>query len=324
MADDIDLKIDETVDSMMGDILPGSEPAPAEETGGDKTPAPAITSLAKPAGAADSNAPIEYPKSWKQDHAGLWPKVPRELQEYVTGTREKDYLNGLEQYKAGHTSWSEMNSVISPYMPRLTSLNMQPAQAVRALLNADWALAQGTSEQKYEMLASICATYGLDPTKIQSGSKDAPYQTEEAKALAKRLSDTENTMRSFMGSQVAQQRAAIDNEVATFAADPAHPYFNEVGDHIARLIGADKNISLKDAYDAAVWANPTTRAKEMERLNKERADSDRKAREESARKARLASAANIRGRPTDKATGAAKGGWEEELPVTAAKIKATH
>lgn len=322
MADDIDLKIDETVDSMIGDILPGSEPAPVEETI-DKGSSPAVTSLAKPATPGDPNAPIEYPKSWKQDYATEWPKIPRPLQEYITGTREKDYLNGLEQYKAGHTSWNEMNSVISPYMPRLTSLNMQPAQAIKSLLNADWALSQGTPEQKYEMLASICSTYGLDPTKISAGGEQ-PYQTEEAKALAKRLSETENTMRSFMGSQVAAQRAAIDNEVATFAADPAHPHFNEVGDHIARLIGADKNLSLKDAYEAAVWANPTTRAKEMERLNKERTDSDRKAREEAARKARLASAANIRGRPTDKTTGAAKGGWEDELPVTAAKIKATH
>src|SRR5258708_6125936 len=152
MADDIDLdlNIDKTVDSFIGEVAPGSEPAPAVE---DKTPAavPATTSLAKPAvpGALE---PIGYPKSWKQDLAPHWDKMPRELQDYVTNTREKDYLNGLEQYKQGHQMYSQFAEVPQPYMPRINSLGMPPAEAIRALMNADWALSQGTPDQKAAML----------------------------------------------------------------------------------------------------------------------------------------------------------------------------
>src|SRR6266480_1784806 len=159
MADDIDLNIDRTVDDFIGEVAPGSEPAPATEPPAEPA-APGITSLAKPAvpGALE---PIAYPKSWKQELSPHWDKMPRELQDYVTNTREKDYLNGLEQYKAGHTAYSEIHEVIQPYMPRLTALGMRPAEAIRTLMNADWALSQGSPEQKLAMIGQICQSYGI-------------------------------------------------------------------------------------------------------------------------------------------------------------------
>src|SRR5882672_5127327 len=142
MAADSDLDIDKTVDGFIDSIAPGvqvdDEPDPAVPAVGDPA-VPATTSLAKPAvpGALE---PIAYPKSWKQDLSPHWDKMPRELQDYVTNTREKDYLNGLEQYKAGHTAYSQIHEVMAPYMPRLTALGMQPAEAIRTLMNADWVL----------------------------------------------------------------------------------------------------------------------------------------------------------------------------------------
>lgn len=325
MADDIDLKIDETVDSFIDEVAPGTA-APDTTPPADKAPAapgaPAVTSLAKPTGGAaidPATAAIDYPKSWKQDLSSHWSKVPRELQDYVTNTREKDYLNGLEQYKTGHTAFTELNEVITPYMPRLTALGMRPAEAIRSLLNADYALSNGSAEQRYQMLAQICQTYGLDPTQIKPGA-ETPFRTEGEAALARRLEEQDRTLKSFLGAQFAQQRAVIDKDVAAFATDPTHPHFNEVGDHIARLLSADKTLSLKDAYDQAVWANPTTRAKEMARLSKETAETERKAREDAAKAAAKARVANLRGKPSERGTSAAKGGWEEELASTAAKI----
>lgn len=315
MADDIDLNIDKTVDDFINDVAPGSEPAPAEDKVAPA--APAVTSLAKPAtGALD---PIEYPKSWKQDFAGEWPKIPRPLQEYITGTREKDYLNGLEQYKSGHTAYAEIHEVLTPYMARINSLGIRPAEAIQSLMNADWALANGSPEQKLNMLAQICATYGIDPSGIKP-SGDQPFRTEAELALAKKFDGMESNFKAFVGQHLAGQRAEIDKNVAAFAADPAHPHFNECGDHIARLLSADRTLSLQDAYDQAVWANPTTREKEIVRVSKEKEDKARLEREEAAKTAARARTANLRGKPTEKGTGAAKGGWEDELPVTAAKI----
>src|SRR6267154_72835 len=319
---DLDLDIDKTVDDFIDDVAPGSETAAPVEDKTTPAAVPAVTSLAKPAvpGALE---PIGYPKSWKADLASHWDKMPRELQDYVTNTREKDYLNGLEQYKQGHQAYAQFHEVLQPYMPRITALGMHPAEAVRALMNADWALSQGTPEQRAAMLAQICQNYGIDPRTIAVGAGDpnAPQPTATELELRKKYDGLESNLQGFMQSQIAEKRSGIDKEVAAFAADPAHPHFDAVADHIVRLLNADRNLSLQDAYDQAVWANPTTRAKAIELLNKENADKARKEREAAAQVANKARLANVRGKPTDKATGAAKGGWEEELAVTAAAIE---
>jgi hypothetical protein len=321
MPDDIELNIDKTVDDFIQDVAPGSEPPPDDVTLAPKAP-PATTSLAKPA-TPGAPEPIAYPKSWKQDLAPHWDKMPRELQDYVTNTREKDYLNGLEQYKTGHTAYAEFAEVLQPYMPRINSLGMRPAEAIRALMNADWALSQGTPEQKAAMVAQICQNYGIDPRTLPLGGGDpnAPQPTAAELELRKKYDGLESNLKGFMQSQIAEKRGVIDKEVAAFAADPTHPHFDAVSDHIVRLLNADRNLSLQDAYDQAVWANPTTRAKAVEILNKETADKARKEREAAAQAAQKARLANVRGKPTDKTTGAAKGGWEEQLPVTAAAIE---
>src|ERR1700704_5490241 len=212
MADDIDLNIDKTVDDFMREVAPGSEPAVPIE---DKIPAagavPAVTSLAKPA-APGAPEPIAYPKSWKQDLAPHWDKMPRELQDYVTNTREKDYLNGLEQYKAGHTAYAQIHEVMQPYMPRLTALGMHPAQAIQALMNADWALSQGTPEQKAAMLGQICQNYGIDPRTIVPGATDpnAPQPTPAELELRKKYDGLASNLNQFIQSGVAEKRSAID------------------------------------------------------------------------------------------------------------------
>lgn len=318
MAGDTDLDFVDT--SVDGGMDTASTPPSAEDTARTIDPGarPATTSLAKPAG--DAPAAIDYPKSWKADYQKHWGAIPRELQEYISGTREKDYLEGLEQYKLGHQSWGRMAEVMNPYMARINSLNSSPHDVVKALLNADWALSSGTPEQKMQMLAQICATYGIDPRQIPGVDPNAAPASPEVLEMRKHYDGMFRGVNEFIQSQVRAQRAAIDKDVAAFAADPAHPHFNDVAEDIVRFINADKSISLQDAYDKAVWANPTTRQKEIERLNKVQTDTDRKAREEAAARAEAARVARVRGKPTEKGTGGKAVGWEEDLDLQAAKI----
>lgn len=66
----------------------------------------------------------------------------------------------------------------------------------------------------------------------------------------------------------AEERAAITKEVNAFAADPAHPFFDEVSDDIVAFLKT--GASLAEAYEKAVWANPVTRQKEIARRQKEK------------------------------------------------------
>lgn len=60
---------------------------------------------------------------------------------------------------------------------------------------------------------------------------------------------------------LVEEMARIEKEVEAFAADPAHPFFDELSDDIAAILKT--GASLAEAYEKAVWANPVTRAKEI-------------------------------------------------------------
>ena len=65
---------------------------------------------------------------------------------------------------------------------------------------------------------------------------------------------------------LVEERARIEIEVNAFAADPEHPYFDELSDEIVAILKT--GASLAEAYEKAVWANPVTREKEILRRQK--------------------------------------------------------
>jgi hypothetical protein len=331
-SDDIGIDIDASVDDIISGVLPPSTTDVPKDRTLDKEPAPPADKAAPPADPAPKAAPaqkaalnppadtIPYPKSWKQDFAPEWPKLPRTLQEYISTVREKDYLDGLEQYKTGHQSWQQMHETILPYQARLNSLGITPVQAVQHLLNAEHILATGSPDDKIRAIRTLAKDYGIDLAAAIQAAQTEANMSPEMKAMMQKYDGLESGLRSFMSQQVSAQRAVIDKDVATFAADPAHPYFEEVGDHIARLLKADAKLSLADAYEQAVWANPVTRAKEQTRLANEKESVDRKAREEAAKKARQARAANARGVQTSREATPPAGTIDDTLRETLADI----
>ena len=87
----------------------------------------------------------------------------------------------------------------------------------------------------------------------------------------------------------------MNNEINIFAADPAHPYFDDVANDITALLRGGGAKDLADAYDKAVWANPVTRAKEQARRDaltpEEREAEDQRIAEKRAALMRAATAA---------------------------------
>lgn len=333
-SDDIGIDIDASVDDIISGVLPPSTTEVPLDRTLDKEPTPPADAKAPPAAVPGSKVPLQqkaavnpptdtvpYPKSWKQDFAPEWPKLPRTLQEYISNVREKDYLDGLEQYKTGHQSYQQFHETILPYQARLNSLGITPVQAVQHLLNAEHILATGSPDDKIRAIQTLARDYGIDLTAAVQAAAAEAAMTPEMKALMRKYDGLESGMRSFIGQQTSAQRAVIDKDVTTFASDPAHPYFEENGAHIARLLKADPQLTLADAYEQSVWANPVTRAKETARLANETAETDRKAREEAAKKARQARAANARGVQTAKEATPQAGTIDDTLRETLADIQ---
>lgn len=143
----------------------------------------------------------------------------------------EDFVNdSLRQYKADKDFGALMRTTIAPFKPLLDAQGVTTAQAVHQLLKAHRNLMSPDLRIRYAQFGQLASFYGINP-------------------------------KDFMAT-----RASAAEEVDAFAADPNHPFFDEVSADVLAYLAADATLTLDVAYESAVWSNPSTRAREIGRL----------------------------------------------------------
>jgi hypothetical protein len=241
------------------------------------------------------------PASWAKDQHENWSKIPKEAQDYIE-TREKQMLDGIEQYKEGHRYAQEVDRALQPFREDIKSLGIPESQVIYNLMTHHQALTKGSLEQRQEAFLRIGMESGIIP---KEGQTLPDKHTQE---LEQRLSRIEQQEREIQSRYENEELQRVTQTVEAFASDPKNQYFNELADDIAILLRT--GLDLQTAYDKAVWANPTTRAKELE---KERASVIEKNKKE-AEIAKKATSTNIKssrsnGRKEDEKLGS----WDDTM-----------
>jgi len=297
------------------------EPKPAAPAAAATTPAPG----------AQAPATAAAPKTWRPEAAAEWEKIPPAVQAEIH-KREEDIFKGLESYKQDATVGRGFVGVIQPYAEVLRAANVDPVQLTSNLLGVHYTLSMGKQADKETLLRSIAKDYGIDLSpQQQADPEDAPYVfpevaslREENKALQSRLDRLEGTQRQAEQRQIGEIQSKLAQEIDAFAADPKHLYFDEVAsDIVAQLKAGAKD--LADAYEKAVFANPVTRAKELDRITAEKqakAQADAQARVKAARQG---TSANVRARTKSGSATTSSGGigaMEDTMKEALARIRA--
>ena len=164
-------------------------------------------------------------------------------------------------------------------------------------MNAHVRLSYGTLEQRkaaYEELGRNIGVLEADP--------NAPAPDPEVIKLRDELGKVQQTLTVQQQKEMQQAQEKVRNEVNSFWEEMdengqlKHPYMDDVAEEVAIFIKG--GLSLSEAYERAIWANPVTRQKEQQRLQTEqKAAADKKAKEE-AEKARRAKSSNVNSRDT--------------------------
>jgi hypothetical protein len=241
------------------------------------------------------------PASWAKDQHENWSKIPKEAQDYIE-TREKQMLDGIEQYKEGHRYAQEVDRALQPFREDIKSLGIPEPQVIYNLMTHHQALTKGSLEQRQEAFLRIGMESGIIP---KEGQTLPDKHTQE---LEQRLSRIEQQEREIQSRYENEELQRITQTVDSFASDPKNQYFNELADDIAILLRT--GLDLQTAYDKAVWANPATRAKELE---KERASVIEKNKKE-AEIAKKATSTNIKSSRSNGRKEAEKlGSWDDTM-----------
>lgn len=231
------------------------------------------------------------PNTWKKEVAEKWATLPPEARAEIQ-RREADFHKGIEQYKGAATFGQSMERVIAPHAQTLQSLGITPDKAVAELMQADHRLRYGSPQDKHAYFAQLAQSYGIDLGQVQT-TQQTPIDPNVS-ALQQQVQQLSGWIQnqSLMGQQ--QEQAKLNSEIASFAADPSHSHFESVKGHMAALLQAGQAQSLADAYEQAIYANPTTRAAVLQ----QQAAAQREEAVKKAQAAKTAASVNTRNRPS--------------------------
>lgn len=285
-----------------------------------ETPAEPAAQAAVAQPTPDPAAPVTRtpPQSWSKETHELWTKLPPEAQEQIE-RREKQMLEGLSQYKDYYGVGKTLSDAIRPYQEVLKQQGVDEAKAVSYLLATHQRLTTGSPEARMAEYQRLGQALGF----VAGGAPGSQPSDPMVKDALERTAKLERFLMQKETENFERKREATSKEVEAFAADPAHPYFDDVAEDIIVMIHAGHG--LQDAYEKAVWANPVTREKELSRRQQDAEKQLREKAEREAEAARKARSANVRNRDTRKAPTEPLGKMEDTMRETLADIKSrTH
>jgi hypothetical protein len=225
----------------------------------------------------------------RKEAASAIAKDPVVMQEFIR--RSDEMHRGLEQYREKAQFGDTMRNALSPYMRNIEATGMAPDVAVQGLLQADSMLRTGSSEQKVQMLHKIAADYGIDILQAAQ-TQVAPFDSNSY-ALQQKLTQMESWIAQQTQARQQQESATLNSEVERFSSDPANVHFAAVRDDMADLIQVGMAADLRDAYEKAIYANPTVRAQVLAQ-QQVKAETERKAiATQKAQSAKQAAAVNV-------------------------------
>lgn len=178
-----------------------------------------------------------------------WNEWPDEVRKEIS-KREDDFHKGIAQYKEGHQVATALHQVVQPYMPMIQQMGVSPIANIQSLLQIQYEMQQDPRGT----LQKLAQSWGIEAGEPQQ------QLDPNASALQQRLQQLEQLMHSQQQSAQQQVMSSAQQDIAAFGSDPANIYFEDVKPDMAALLRSGYAKDLKDAYDKAVYANPTTRA----------------------------------------------------------------
>lgn len=256
------------------------------------------------------------PKTWRPEATKDWDKLPAGVKAEVL-KREEDMFKGIEAYKFDAGIGKAIKNIVAPHEEAIRKEGVEPLYLIKNLLNAHVVLSTKADQaQKQAVFQKLAQEYGveLDPAR-------QVYQDPEVLSLKKTIAELNSRISTTENRTAEQIRASLKQEIDQFAADPKNIHFDAVSDDIAQLLKSGAAKDLQEAYDKAIYYNPTTRALEVQRLAAIEAEKAKKEAAEKVKAAREATAANVKATPKVGSGTAPVGSMEDTMKETLAKIK---
>ena len=237
---------------------------------------------------------VEAPTSWSEGDKAHWTNLTPEVREIVLRT-ERERQEVAAERDAERAYASKFRDVITPYQSKHAMMGLDDAEAAGRLFRVQAALENDFDQA----LPALIRAYGRDPQQYAYALLGSQVGAQQQQPTAQ-LHDPRVDQILQMQEQREREQAATS--IDAFGRDPAHPHFEAVRYQMGVLISANPALTMQDAYDRAVWGEPSTRSKLIE-AERAKVDADRrKASAETVAKKRAAGV-SVRSDPASNGNG---------------------
>jgi hypothetical protein len=235
------------------DSPPSAEAKTEPQDEGEPKPAETKPEASKPAAPVAEPAPA----SWNKEEKEAWSGVPEKARAAVK-RREQDFQRVFQATAQARRRAEAFDQIALPYQPLLQKYGIGLEQALPPLLATRAALEVGTKEQKAQLVANICADFGIDIELLDTALQQRFSGTGTPQPIGPPpqidlRSNPQLAPLFQMAEEVAERRSQQARE--TVAQVQTEPHYEEVRFTMADLIDQAKaqgrSLDIKRAYRLA-------------------------------------------------------------------------
>lgn len=264
--------------------------SPAEQPPeiGTEQPKPELADQTAETVVEQAKPAIDAPISWSAEQKAKWATLPPDVQTYIA-QRDKESHEAITRAGQQIKAFEPIRSVIEQFAPVFQKNGLPPHEGIARMMAVNEMLENNAPAA----IREIAKAYGVD----LSGQAEPNASPESGRVaeLEARLAKAESYLTAQQRQQVNTEQAALAREIADFAKDK--PHFETVRSVMAGLMQSGAAETLKDAYEQAVYANPTTRQSIL--ADQQKASEDKRKKDEAERvtAAKKAAGVNVKSSP---------------------------
>jgi hypothetical protein len=245
---------------------------------------------------------IDAPASWSAEMKAKLASLPPEHADVIKYAAQRDRESHEAISRAGQQikAFEPIGKVVEQFAHVFQNNGLQPHDGIARMLAVNEMLEQNPRAA----IAQIAKAYGVDLS--GEGTQEATPENARIAELEARLAKTESHLTAQERQRLAAERQrekeaddTLARDIATFANDPKNPrpHFQSVRLVMAGLISSGAVETMQEAYDRAVYADPTIR-QSMIAEDQAKAEAKRKADDaERVKAAKKAAGVNVRSSP---------------------------
>jgi len=232
--------------------------------------------------------PSKPPSAWTPASKAQWNTIPQPIREEII-RREEATAAGIQKLQQQYEPAAIALQELAPYEQYVNHIGAEPVSYLHEVIQAEQTLRLGNPAQKLSLLLAMGDQYGI------------PLRSAVDKALEGKLNETLQKAHQMhktpapLPPQIRQQLSELNElkqwreglesgaaktELEEFAKD--HPLLPQVSERMAQLLDAGVCKEYQEAYDIAVWQNPTLRAQAVAQQNGQRMQGGLQARQQAA------------------------------------------